>query len=98
MTEKYEARFFLGANAPGGFRSLYDHFTDPATDHLYIIKSGPGSGKSTFMKTVGRAVHEAGHSVEYIHCSGDPDSLDGVYFPDFHTGYVDGTSPHVTAT
>ena len=27
-------------------------------------------------------------------CSGDPDSLDGIYCPTLHRGYVDGTAPH----
>ncbi len=95
MAEQCSARFFLGANSPGGFRSLYDGFTDPGRDHLYILKGGPGCGKSTFMKRLGAAAEERGHSVEYIHCSGDPDSLDGVYIPALERAYVDGTSPHV---
>ncbi|MGM9521093.1 MAG: hypothetical protein ACI3VB_01270 [Oscillospiraceae bacterium] len=95
MEKNFEARFFLGSNSPTGFFSLYDGFTDPETDMLYIIKGGPGSGKSTFMRTIAEKVHNAGQPVEYIHCSGDPDSLDGVYFPTMNTGYVDGTAPHV---
>jgi hypothetical protein len=95
MEKRFETHFFLGANSPTGFSSLYDNFTDPENDKLYIIKSGPGSGKSTFMKTIAEAGCEHGYSVEYIHCSGDPDSLDGVRFPDLHVAYVDGTSPHV---
>ncbi len=93
--DQHLARFFLGANAPGGFTSLYDGFTDPGTDHLFILKGGPGCGKSTFMKKVGAAARERGHFTELIHCSGDPDSLDGVYIPALHRAYVDGTSPHV---
>lgn len=95
MEKQTSTRFFLGANSPGGFHSLYDGFTDPKTDHLYILKGGPGCGKSTFMKRVGAAAEALGHSVEYIHCSGDPDSLDGVYIPALRLAYVDGTSPHV---
>lgn len=95
MEENHFARFFLGANSPGGFTSLYDSFTDPETDHLYILKGGPGCGKSTFMKKLAAAAAERGLFVELIHCSGDPDSLDGVYIPALHKAYVDGTSPHV---
>lgn len=89
------SRFFLGANSPGGFYSLYDDFTDTKKDALYILKGGPGCGKSTFMKAVGKAAEEAGYFVQYIPCSGDPDSLDGVYVPDRGMAWVDGTSPHV---
>ncbi len=38
---------------------------------------------------------EAGFAVESILCSGDPDSLDGIYIPEKKLGYVDATSPHV---
>jgi len=96
MTQSYETHFFLGANSPTGFYSLYDGFADPVRDRLLIIKSGPGSGKSTFMRIIADSARKAGLSVEYIHCSGDPDSLDGIMIPEKHIAYVDGTSPHVT--
>ena len=89
-------RYFLGANSRYGFYSLYDGFTDPAGgDFLWVIKGGPGCGKSSFMKKIGAAAEEEGYPVEYIHCSGDPDSLDGVWLPTLRTGYADGTAPHV---
>ena len=95
MTGKQSIRFFLGANSARGFYSLYDGFTNPAAgDFLWVIKGGPGCGKSTFMKRVGHASEEAGLTVEYIHCSGDPESLDGIYIKEAHLGYVDGTAPH----
>lgn len=95
MKQDFETHFFLGANSPTGFYSLYGGFVDPAVDRLRIIKSGPGSGKSTFMRTIASAARKKGYSAELIQCSGDPDSLDGVWFPDLRTAYVDGTSPHV---
>ena len=94
--QKFSARFFLGANSKSGFSSLYDSFTDPAAgDFLWVLKGGPGCGKSTFMKRIGAAAEDAGEAVEYIHCSGDPDSLDAVYLPEKRVAYVDGTAPHV---
>jgi len=89
-------RYFLGANSRYGFYSLYDDFADVAGgDFLWVIKGGPGCGKSSFMKKIGSAAQDAGFPVEYIHCSGDPDSLDGVWLPTLRTGYADGTAPHV---
>ena len=88
--------FFLGANSGGGFQSLYDGFTDPeGLRDLMVLKGGPGVGKSTFMKYIGRRAEEAGEDVEYIWCSGDPDSLDGVLLPRLGIAAVDGTAPHV---
>lgn len=96
MEKLQPTRFFLGANTKNGFSSLYDRFTDPAAgDFLWIIKGGPGCGKSTFMKQIGAAAEAVGQRVEYIHCSGDPDSLDAVHLPDRRIAYVDGTAPHV---
>ena len=95
MKQPTVTSFFLGANSKDGFYSLYDYFAAAPDDTLHIIKSGPGTGKSTFMKRIGKAAEERGYDVEYILCSGDPDSLDGVYIPALHTGFVDGTSPHV---
>ena len=88
--------FFLGANAPMGFYSLYGELIDPHTDNkLYIIKGGAGCGKSSFMKAIGKGMTDASLDVEYIHCSADPDSLDAIYIPHLKTAYVDGTAPHV---
>ena len=96
MEQTIAARFFLGANSKTGFFSLYDSFPDlPAGDFLWVIKGGPGCGKSSFMKRIGAAAEQAGLRVEYILCSGDPDSLDGIYIPERRVAYVDGTAPHV---
>lgn len=88
--------YFLGANTPGGFYSLMDKLMDPAKARaIYILKGGPGCGKSTLMKKLGAWAEEAGQKCEYIYCSGDPDSLDGVIFPDLGVAVADGTAPHV---
>lgn len=88
--------FFLGANSGRGFQSLYDRFCEPENFYdLAVIKGGPGGGKSTLMRRVGQAMEKLGQEVEYLHCSGDPESLDGVYIPGIHAAIVDGTSPHV---
>ena len=89
-------RFFLGANTARGFYSLYDELADPlAGDRVWYIKGGPGNGKSTFMRRVADAAENAGKTVERFPCSGDPDSLDGIYIRQDRTAYVDATSPHV---
>lgn len=88
--------YFLGANGPDGFHSLYREFCTPESGNfLWVIKGGPGCGKSTFMKQIGRAAEDAGLDVEYVLCSSDPASLDGVLIPGWHVGYADGTAPHI---
>lgn len=89
-------QYFLGGNTPAGFYSLYHQLSDPARMRaLYIIKGGPGSGKSTLMRRVERHVQAAGLNVEEVLCSGDPGSLDGVIIPELGAALVDGTAPHV---
>lgn len=90
-------RYYLGGNTQNGFYSLYDNFVNQDEgDFLWILKGGPGCGKSSFMKLIGSAAEKAGYDVEYAVCSGDPSSLDGVYIPELRTGYMDGTAPHTT--
>ena len=96
MQTNDRVRYFLGANSPQGFYSLYDQLIDPRqADAIYILKGGPGCGKSTLMRRVALRAEEMGEQVEYIHCSGDPDSLDAVVLPTYKTAIVDGTAPHV---
>ena len=87
--------YFLGANSAKGFCSLYSDLCPPQNQNfLWVIKGGPGCGKSSFMRKIGKAAEEKGYDTEYILCSGDPASLDGVYIPQLQLGYVDGTAPH----
>lgn len=96
MQAKEKIRYFLGANSPQGFYSLYDQLIDPAQARaIYILKGGPGCGKSSLMRRVAQLAEEAGETVEYIQCSGDPASLDAVLLPGHGTAIVDGTAPHV---
>ena len=89
-----EYSYFLGANSASGFFSLYGGFGRGPGEYLRIVKGGPGTGKSGFMRAIGREAVRRGYDVEYVRCSGDPASLDGVYIPALKLGYVDGTAPH----
>ena len=96
MTVSSDIQYFLGANAPGGFFSLYDQLLPPEQAQvIYLLKGGPGCGKSTLMRRIGGWAGEAGLETECILCSGDPDSLDAVILPGLGAAIVDGTAPHV---
>lgn len=90
--------FFVGANSGDGFQNLFSEMIDlEQMQDFMILKGGPGVGKNTFMRSLGRYMEEAGLAVEYLWCSGDPDSLDGVVIPELRCAVADGTSPHAAA-
>ncbi|MBQ9150865.1 MAG: hypothetical protein IJX72_01340, partial [Clostridia bacterium] len=99
MTESIPRRYFAASNSCRGFRNYYgDIFTDTRTDRLYIIKGGPGTGKSHFMKVVARRARTLGYTVTEYACSSDPASLDGILLEKAGCptlGMLDGTAPHV---
>lgn len=85
---------FAAANSGKGFVSFYSEiFADPSIEQRYIIKGGPGTGKSGFMKRVASEAAARGKTVEYYRCSSDPDSLDGIVI-DGKVAVIDGTAPH----
>ncbi len=88
--------YFLGGNTPYGFFSYYDYLIEQKTaEKIYCIKGGPGTGKSSLMKKVGKLMEEKGLTVEFAHCSSDPNSLDGLIIKEKNIAFVDGTSPHI---
>lgn len=95
MDTGLETRYFLGANTGAGYCSFFSHFLRQPGRCVHILKGGPGCGKSTFLKKLGAHAQSRGRDVVYLHCSGDPDSLDGVFFPERNTAYLDGTAPHI---
>ena len=88
--------FFLGANSANGFYSLYDEFCREKGGYFYLIKGGPGGGKSSFMRTIAETAESKGYDTEIVYCSGDPDSVDAVYITSLGIGWIDATSPHIT--
>ena len=87
-------QYFLGANSADGFVSLYDGLRQEG-EFLWILKGGPGCGKSTFLRYVAAAAERAGYEAERVLCSGDPDSLDAIRIPALRCCFADGTAPHV---
>ncbi|MBU8914911.1 PRK06851 family protein [Bacillus sp. FJAT-29953] len=86
--------YFAGGNTARGFHNLYDSNLQ-GLDRLFILKGGPGTGKSSLMKKIGKEWVEKGYDIELLHCSSDNNSIDGVIIPALKVGIVDGTAPHV---
>lgn len=87
---------FPGGNTCKGFFSYYDYIMpQEEARRIIILKGGPGVGKSSFMRYIAEQMLSKGLDVEFMHCSSDPDSLDGVVIPKKSIALMDGTAPHV---
>ncbi len=93
---KSDMKYFLGSNTNEGFYSLFDELYDPEEEWtVYVIKGGPGCGKSTLMGRVAGEMEGRGLVVHRVMCSSDPASHDAVICPEKKIAMVDGTAPHV---
>ena len=87
--------FFAAANSSEGFYSLFSQlYCLDELPRVKLIWGGPGTGKSTFCRRVAEVLSENGLGCELIHCSSDPDSLDGIICPQKNAIILDATPPH----
>lgn len=89
--------YFAAANGYTGFRSYFGEVFDTKSyERIFIIKGGPGTGKSSFMKKIASRIGEL-CDVEAILCSSDPKSYDGIILSrgEHKFAVIDGTAPHV---
>ncbi len=87
--------YFLGSSGKNGFFSCFSQLTPRIEgQYTYIIKGGPGTGKSSMMKKIADEIEKRDIDCERIYCSSDPASLDAVIFPALRVSICDGTSPH----
>ena len=99
MNREQQAKdeYFAASNSKHGFYNCFGEcFDRPEIEHLYLVKGGPGTGKSHFFSDVGAAGEKRGYRVEYILCSSDPSSLDGVILEKGgrSVAFCDATAPH----
>ena len=87
--------YFLGSSGRNGFFSLFDSLTPKIEgQYTFMIKGGPGTGKSSFMRLIAEEIESKDIGCERIFCSSDPDSLDGIIIPSLRVCIADATSPH----
>lgn len=87
--------YFLGSSGKNGFFSCFSQLTPKIEgQYTYIIKGGPGTGKSSLMRKIAEEIEKRDIECERIYCSSDPNSLDGIIFPSLRVSMADGTSPH----
>ncbi len=93
--ENFKLKYFLGANSCEGFYSVFNKcYAADGEWRVFIIKGGPGTGKSSFMKYFAAKASDKGYKTLLCPCSSDPNSLDAVLLPEKKIAVMDGTSPH----
>ena len=88
-------RFFFGGVTPNGFSTQLMPSITGKEYYTYILKGGPGTGKSQMMKRIAERFARS-EDVTCFYCSSDPDSLDAVMMHASKAIIVDGTPPHVS--
>ncbi|MCL2323414.1 MAG: ATPase, partial [Oscillospiraceae bacterium] len=87
--------YYSGTNTAFGFKSFYNNIISKnEAKRIIYLKGGPGTGKSSLMKNIGKYFEKNGNTLEYHHCSSDIDSLDGVVALDLGFCIMDATAPH----
>lgn len=85
--------YFLGGSSARGFQTKFGDIIHTPGYYTYILKGGPGTGKSTLIKKIAKQFED--RNVELYYCSSDIKSLDAVVVNDLGVVIVDGTAPHV---
>ena len=92
-------QYFAARNGYDGFTSYFgDVFCPSHFTKIFILKGGPGTGKSTLMKRLENAFLNDCNKVDCILCSSDKGSYDGIILEknDRRIAVIDGTAPHAT--
>ncbi|MDD2202553.1 MAG: PRK06851 family protein [Firmicutes bacterium] len=87
---------FASAITPDGFINYLDTVVIGCS-RRYVIRGGPGSGKSTLIERVADHAVRSGLDVELFHCSLNPDSLEHLVMPAIKTALITSVEPHVWA-
>ena len=85
--------YYVSANTSSGYVSFFDDLIKQI-ERVYIIKGGPGSGKSTFIKRIGEDLLSVGMNVDFIYSPDDKYTLEGVFIKDICVAIINGTYPH----
>lgn len=89
--------YLASCNTGVGFVNFFEYINETNDKSFqYILKGGPGTGKNTLMRKIGKYFEKKNFSVEYFYCSSDNSSLDGIRIKEKNVSIVDGTAPHIT--
>lgn len=97
MVPKSKNVYLASANSYNGFISYFNSiFRSNDFKKIFVLKGGPGTGKSSLMKKIAATLEGDEVNCELFYCSSDPKSLDGIILEN-NKGKIcilDGTAPH----
>lgn len=91
---KTQKKYLASANTGAGFKNYFDNINKQQNSFCFILKGGPGTGKSSVIKKIASHFESMGFDIEYFYCSSDEESLDAIKIKNI--SIVDGTAPHTT--
>ena len=80
-----ERHMFGTAFTPSGIIS-YNNNLSSDLENLYILKGGPGFGKTFLLKSLGEYAQSSGYFVEYLHDPFIPERLENIIIPQLSCG------------
>lgn len=96
MVDTSQIQYFLGADTPQGFHSLYGElFPKGQAQRIFILKGGPSCGSNQLLHQIDNEAQARGYKTQQILSVRNPSSLDGLVIPSLHIAIADGTSPHI---
>ncbi|KGP93015.1 hypothetical protein N780_11835 [Pontibacillus chungwhensis BH030062] len=80
--------YYVAGNTAEGYYRLTESMLN-GLDKCYILTGGPGTGKSTFIKSVAEELKGSEHFLEYLHSPSEPGSLDGLIIRNRRMALID---------
>ncbi len=78
-----------------GFYSFFDSLVaSPTSYHTYLLKGGPGTGKSSFLEQLTESAIAHQYEVEHFHSPLDPTALDALIIPELKVAFLNGMEPY----
>lgn len=84
--------YYGGGNTSIGYFSLFNQLVK-SLKHVYLLKGGPGTGKSSFIKQIGSVLEGRGFAIDYLSNPTDKDCLDGLIVPALKLGMFAASAP-----
>lgn len=83
----FDRHLFATAFTPNGIVTFIENLTSDL-DNIYVVKGGPGTGKSDLLNFLAHEALIRGHYVEILHTPLIPEKIEHVIIPDLNTAII----------